>query len=262
MEAADSAANTMPAMSPTISGDMAGCILLTMQQSERGIMGQDDGGWQAGAGQAEGPARDHVTTSAARTVDRNRVPRLAIESLLIMLSVLLGFAANQWHDRRAERALAAQALESFRHEIKENLATLEQVQPKHLDMSNRLKAAAAVASPNQTGFEALYAAMPPGGISVPPLSNAAWETATSTGALRLIGYDRAARLSAPYHVQTTTINAVRQRIEDRLTAPENFDPSHRQQMLRAQSLLFLELSGVETYLAGLYREALKVLDRP
>ena len=70
---------------------------------------------------------------AARS--RERVPRLAIESLLIVLSVLLGFAANQWHDRRAERALAAQALSGFRRELNENLEMLQRVQPKHLELS-------------------------------------------------------------------------------------------------------------------------------
>jgi hypothetical protein len=193
---------------------------------------------------------------------RGRMPRLAIESLLIVLSVLLGFAANQWHDRRAERALAVQALTGFRRELNENLETLQRVQPKHLAMSNRLKAAAATPRPGQSAFDAFVAAMPEGGVSIPPLSDAAWETATSTGALRLIGYDRAARLSATYHVQRTTISATGERMEERLTSPDSFDPQRRQQMLRAESVLFAEISGVETYLIGVYRETLKSLVEP
>lgn len=203
---------------------------------------------------------DEPSHAAGRS--RGRVPRLAIESLLIVLSVLLGFAANQWHDRRTERALAAQALTSFRRELNENLATLQRVQPKHLEMSNRLKAAAATPRAGQTAFDAFTAAMPEGGISIPPLSDAAWETATSTGALRLIGYERAAHLSETYHVQSTTIASTGERMEERLTSPENFDPQRREQMLRAESLLFGEVSGVETYLIGVYRQTLKILDGP
>lgn len=203
---------------------------------------------------------DDVSHDAART--RERVPRLAMESLLIVLSVLLGFAANQWHDRRAESALATQALSGFRRELNENLEMLQRVQPKHLEMSNRLKAAAAVPKSGQTAFDAFAAAMPEGGVSIPPLSDAAWETATSSGALRLIGYDRAAHLSMAYHVQSTMTTSIGQRIEERLTSAENFDPQRREQMLRAESLLFSEISGVETYVIDVYRQTLKNLDAP
>ncbi|HEY5061505.1 MAG TPA: hypothetical protein VII52_08230 [Gemmatimonadaceae bacterium] len=96
---------------------------------------------------------DDPSRETARS--REGVPRLAIESLLIVLSVLLGFAANQWHDRRAERALVAQALTGFRRELNENLETLQRVPPKHLEMSNRLKAAAATPKPGQTARAAV-----------------------------------------------------------------------------------------------------------
>lgn len=192
--------------------------------------------------------------------ERKRVPRLAIESLLIVLSVFLGFAANQWNERRSERALAAQAIASFRQELKQNLAILDSVQPRHNVMANRLDSAAKARSPGLTAFDAFIASMPNGGVSVPLVVDAAWQTAVSTGALRLLSYERVAQLSETYEAQRAVIGSTGQRLEDRLSSPQNFDPASREQMLRVQGLLFHELSGQETFLKGVYRRALVMLD--
>jgi hypothetical protein len=68
-------------------------------------------------------------------------------------------------------ALAAQASTGFRRELNENLEALQRVQPKHLAMSSRLKAAAATPRPGQTAFDAFMAARPDGGVSIPALSD-------------------------------------------------------------------------------------------
>lgn len=47
--------------------------------------------------------------------------RLAFESILIVLSVLLAFAVTSWGERRTERELASAALANFRSEIEGNL---------------------------------------------------------------------------------------------------------------------------------------------
>ena len=203
---------------------------------------------------------------AARTPDANepstrkRIARLAIESLLIVLSVLLGFAANQWHDRSAERELSAQALDSFRRELRRNLASLDSAQPRHAAMANRLDSAAKIRHAGQTAFDDIVAAMPAGGVSTPQVGDAAWQTAVSTGALRLLGYERVSRLSETYEAQRSAVGSTGQRLEDRLSSPQNFDPAFREQMLRAQSLIFRELGGQELYLMGVYRRTLTALD--
>ena len=90
---------------------------------------------------------DHRPSSRER---RLFSPRLLVESLLIVFSVLLGFSANEWHDRSVDRALAEQAMEGFRHEIASNLALLDGVQPKHALMAARLDSIAARARPGGT----------------------------------------------------------------------------------------------------------------
>lgn len=69
-------------------------------------------------------------------------PRLAFESILIVLSVLLALAVTSWGERRADRELAAAALTNFRSEIEANLRELERLQPTHAGFAERLGEAA------------------------------------------------------------------------------------------------------------------------
>lgn len=205
---------------------------------------------------------EHPPVAHRRSVGRvvGRAPRLLVESMLIVLSVLLGFAATEWRDRRAEQALAADALQNFRREIRQNLVVLDSVYPKHVALAARIDTALGTPRSGESAFQALVRAMPAGGISIPPLAEAAWETAASTGALRFLGYEQAARLSETYQVQRTTLVQTTLRLEDRLSAPEDFDPARRDAMLRVYQLLFRELSGQETYLTTVYRTTLRQLD--
>jgi hypothetical protein len=215
------------------------------------------------ASPAAAPARTAEAAAPASGSGRRllRPSKLLVESALIVLSVLLGFAANAWHERSVQRDLAAQALLNFRHEIGRNLVTLDSIQPRHAAMAKRLEVAAAAAPnrPGETAFDALLRAMPQGGVSLPPLPDAAWETAVSTGALRLLDYQRAATLSQTYQVQRAMLGQTIQRLEDRLNTPEMFEPASRQSMLRVHQLIFLELSGQEIYLVEVYRRTLREL---
>jgi len=186
--------------------------------------------------------------------------RFGFESLLIILSVLVGLALNDWRERRAERARAEAVLSNFRRELRENLAALERRQPKHAAMAERLRRAAEQDRPGETAFAAFRALMPEGGLDNGPLRDAAWETALSTGALRLLDYEDAALLSETYLGQRMATGHTLQRIVDRFYMPENFDPALRRAMLQTHGMLFVELSGQESYLIDVYREALRRLD--
>ena len=192
---------------------------------------------------------------------RARAPKLLAESALIVLSVLLGFAATAWHDRQAERALAADAVANLRRELRQNLALLDTLAPKHAAFAARLAAAADSARPGETAEQAFGRAYPRDlNALVPPLADAAWETAVSTGALRLVGYERAARLSETYLVQRAALARTAQLLDERLSAPEAFEPARRAAMLSAYRLLIRNLGAQEGYLAGVYRATLRQLD--
>lgn len=191
--------------------------------------------------------------------DRRWGARLAAEGLLIVLSVVLGLALNEWRQKQAERELAHRVLANFRREITQNLQILEKVQPGHAELARRLAAAAAGSRPETNAFAVIMAEMPRGGLGGEPLHEAAWETASSTGALRLLDYETASKISEVYVVQRFFMEGTTQRTIGSLLAPENFDPGAKQVMLQAQHMALNEFSTQEAYLMGVYRRTLKAL---
>ena len=198
--------------------------------------------------------RDAATGSGAPRRWRSGTA-LLMESALVVLSVLLGLALGEWRDHARERALARTALRTFRQEIAGNLAMLETAQPKHAAFAKRLGDAAARPATDDA-FTSFVATMPAGGLDTKPLRDVAWETAQTTGALRLLDYETAALLSETYLVQRDALQPTLARLADRMMIPENFTPSQRAAMLRTHQMLLVELSGQEAYLMELYRRVL------
>ena len=158
--------------------------------------------------------------------------------------------------RREEGARGERVLADFRREIAANLATLERVQPRHEALGRRLGAAAArPGGAEETAFDAFVTELDSAGLDVKPLPDVAWETAVTTGALRLLDYEQAAVLSETYLIQRGAIMATLDRISDRFMIPDNFDPARRRTMLRTHQMLLVELSGQESYLVEVYRRA-------
>ena len=195
-----------------------------------------------------------------RALRRSR-SALVLESVLIVASVLLGFALSSWSERREEGRLTAAALASFRSEIQANLAALERVQPKHAAFAERLAAAARRSHADRTAFDVFVELMPEGGIDAPSLGEAAWQAALSTGALRLFDYDVAAALSEAYFVQRATVLPTVSILQDRFLAEANFDPASAPVIVRVHSMVLNELAGQEAYLIDVYRRTLDRLEQ-
>lgn len=191
---------------------------------------------------------------------RGRV--LLFESVLIVLSVLLGFALSAWGERRADKRTVEAAIENFRVEIEANLRELQRVQPKHEQFAERLADVVDEMAANNrtTAFDVFVENMPEGGLDTPPLKEAAWETAMSTGALSLLEYKLAATLSETYLVQRSTLAPTLSLLRDRFAAPANYEPAQREAMLRVHQIVLTELAGQEAYLIDIYRNALAQLD--
>lgn len=183
---------------------------------------------------------------------------LLFESILIIVSVLLGFALSAWGERRADRRTAQAAVENFRAEIQGNLTTLQRVQPKHVQFAERLGDAVAdsASGSSETAFDVFARSMPEGGLDIPPMREAAWETAISTGALSLLDYDLAAVLSETYLIQRSTLGPTLALLRERLVAPANFEMAERRALVRVHQMMLSELAGQETWLMEVYRNAL------
>lgn len=188
--------------------------------------------------------------------------RLLLESALIVLSVLIGFALSEWRAGQADRERAAAALENFRREINVNLAELERVHPTHVRFVERLAGAIESGTGEwETGFDAFVALMPEGAFDTRTLREAAWETAVSTGALRLLDYEVATLLSDTYLVQAKLALTL-QLMADRFSDESNFDPQRRNAMVRVHHRVMDDLASQEKYLIDAYRLTLQDLPAP
>jgi hypothetical protein len=192
-----------------------------------------------------------------------------LEGVFIVISVALGFWVAQVREERQSHELAARVLRGLEAEVQYNLATLEpflDIQQKWLDAMERLGAA----TDRQTGFPVcptsstacgvFFATRPNLGeikTSFPIFRRAAWDTALSTGALRLVDYDLAAGLSEIYQMQ----DLFRGNLEKvGVSSTDWFDAAARDAAVRKQYMAMVELQYDERQLLlPLYRKYLPLI---
>jgi hypothetical protein len=192
-----------------------------------------------------------------------------LEGLFIVISVALGFWVTQIREERQSHELVARVLNGLEAEVQYNLATLEpfiDIQQKWLDAMGQLGSA----TDRQTGFPVcptsstacgvFFATRPDLGeikTSFPIFRRAAWDTALSTGALRLLDYDLAAGLSEIYQMQELFRGNL-EKIGPGST--DWFDPAAREAAVHKQYMGMIEVQYDERYLLlPLYRKYLPLI---
>jgi hypothetical protein len=188
--------------------------------------------------------------------------RLTLESALIVLSVLFAFGLNEWRTQRAERVLATNVLTGFRQEIESNLALLEVFQPQHAQFAEALGRLEPESTAGRTGMEVGMSLRPNTETVTMPLAEAAWQTAVSTGALRLLDYHTASMLSRIYLMQRDAVGSTVERLTSAVFDARMFDAAATLHSLPAVGALLSELAAQEASLMGEYRAALAHLADP
>ena len=179
-----------------------------------------------------------------------------VEGVFILISVLLGFAAAQYGEDRADRALARRALAGLQTELEYNLTQVEPFVAFHRSHIGALSKVAA-ADGDDSGYQVFLRSRPelPTGAraDVPLVRSAAWDAAVSSGALRLLDYDLIASLSEVYQMQDHLGEAVG-RIPTSL--PAFFDPRERASSIQLALAALNEMAWAEESLVALYRKHL------
>jgi len=171
---------------------------------------------------------------------------------LIVLSVLLGLALNEWRQERSNRELADTALANCLREIEQNRGQLSSKLPIHREVFGRLREIV-MREDEMPGLPAVMAeVMPEEGLQLPVLRDVAWQTAQSTGALRHMDFDEVTGLSELYLGQTHGLMATVDRFGDRLFSHRSFDDEGREETLQLFMFLFQELVSQEEFLLITY----------
>lgn len=180
------------------------------------------------------------------------------EGALIVVSVLLAFSLTEFGEYRNERELASRMLGSVRTEVEYNRATLAPFIAFHREWQTVLEREDP-SSGTGSAIDVLFATrpeLPPDfRTNVPLLRRAAWDTALSTGALRLVDYDMAAGLSEIYGMQGYAASTFPRLFSD----PSFFDPSGRSATIRLAQNTMEELLFAEETLLALYDKHLPAI---
>ena len=187
--------------------------------------------------------------------------RFLFESLLIVISVVLGFAVTQWRESVVERRLAARVVSDVVVEVQANLAQVQEQFARHERLVQQLELALAevdAADPALSGLDFVFSRIGPD-FAGRPLRSAAWEAAISSGSLRLVDYEIAAALSEIYVGQEEMYDALTYQTASAIFAPDTFDPARRGPVARMLQGLMIEVSGRERFLLDIYERHLPLL---
>ena len=183
--------------------------------------------------------------------------RLVFESVVIVASVALGFLVTEWRQRAADQELSRRVLTNVIAEMTGNRARLETQITLHRSMLDGLaKLGPPVAG--ASGWDTITGSLQ-GSLNALPLRRAAWDAAVSSGALRLIDYEVAARLSDIYMIQEEAYGSTTRRVGEALFIPESFMPGRSHEVTQMFRWLLEELHGQETYMLEVYDEHLPAL---
>jgi hypothetical protein len=182
-----------------------------------------------------------------------------LEGVLIVVSVLLAFAVDEYREARANREFAARVLAGIHAEMEHNLATLEPYVPMHTEWVEALQK---VDTSNGTGagLDVWFATRPPIPLDrktpFPSLRRSAWDAAVSGDALRLIDYDVAAVLADVYRAQEQASANVQRLAAGALSSTATYDVSTRAASVRLLWLTLADIQSAEALLVDLYRKHL------
>jgi hypothetical protein len=185
------------------------------------------------------------------------IGKAVFDSVLIVVSVVLGFIISEWGTHLKERELAANVRRSVALEVAENLKTIEPQIARHraaLALLDRVKP-----SPGEPALQIFFDNL--GGDLGEPMKRAAWDAAVSSGALRLLDQDLVARYSEIYVDQERVYDEDPAWLKTAIYRPENFDPKQQTVALATLHGELRELAENEGYMRDLYRREMPALQK-
>jgi hypothetical protein len=178
--------------------------------------------------------------------------RATIESVLIVSSILLALAVDEWRTARQEREVAEQSLQIFEREMRQNMERLDGVTPFHAGLRDVV---AGMAKQPERIVE-VQSIME--GLEAPVLLNTAWETAVATGALTHIPVETVSALSLTYSMQRRYTEDTRNNLPRLVMVAETTESQKLRFMQEAMTYLNA-LVRSEQDLHGVYEQALLIV---
>lgn len=182
------------------------------------------------------------------------LPRVLAESLLIVISILVALALDEWRDQRQDDETVQQALLNFLSEVQQNRSRIEDAAPFNQGLLHVLEKHfrdSSIATVDD--FVNMIESYVP-----VALQSTAWETALATGSLAKMDYNLVSALSLTYNLQNRYQLTTRSGMSE-LLSPQNLS-AEKQSLAVFNSIRYLQnTTGMEAELSVVYSEASIVL---
>ena len=174
------------------------------------------------------------------------ISRVLVESLLVVGSILLALALDEWNEDREFEDLASRSLVNFEREIQQNRLRVEDVSLFHAGLRDVLanRDASGTAVPTTTIRNIME------GFQPAILVSTAWETAVATGTLGYMDYDVVAGLSLTYNMQGRLVTLNQSGLNDLLVG--GFRSGDADLLVYTANRYMRELTEAEQRLQGVY----------
>jgi hypothetical protein len=184
---------------------------------------------------------------------RSWISRVLVESVLVVGSILLALALDEWNQDRDYQDLATLSLANFEREIQQNRLRLEDVTLFHAGLRDVLANmdASGDAIPATTVRNMME------GFQPAILVSTAWETAVATGALGYMDYDVVSGLSLTYNMQERLVTLNRSGLNDILMG--GFRSGETELLVYTANRYMRELTEAEQELQGVYDLVLRLI---
>jgi len=184
------------------------------------------------------------------------LPRVLFESFLIVISIMVALALDEWREDRQDAETVRQALLNFNSEIEQNKARIDDAAPFNRGLYNVLRNRYAeddIATLDE--FVNMAESYTP-----VVLQATAWETALATGSLAKMDYHLVSALSLTYNLQNRYQLATGSGM-DALMNPQNLTPDQINLAIFNAVRYLDDSTSMEAELAAVYSEASAVILR-
>ena len=183
------------------------------------------------------------------------LPRVLFESALIVVSILVALALDEWRDNRQNDQLIKHALSNFVSEIRQNKARVEDAAPFNQGLRNVLNRH--YQDDDITSVDEFVTMVE--SYSPLVLQSSAWDTALATGSLAKMDYNVVSALSLTYSLQRRYVQVNHSSMAE-LTSPQNLGDG-KLKLAEYNAIRYLDtVAGMENELGVVYSQATLVLE--
>ena len=182
------------------------------------------------------------------------LPRALGESILIVLSILLALALDEWQEDEEIQELIDRSLVNFTNELTRNNSRIEDIKAYHQGVFQILQNRNGIADATSViEFRNIMDSMQP-----VVLTSSAWQTAVTTGALGRMDYELVSALSLTYNTQMRFDENYNSRLQN-LLAPDNLKSENLDITIYNAARFVSDVTSSESELSGYYAVTLELL---